>query len=149
MAKPKTARFGKFLIMLGTFVASPVYTAPCGFNSKSLVLSKDLTEIVIPDCDEPDAAGWVGRDVASMSASVTGEGVLAEESAGTWLDAYENSEPVPVKITLTLSTEIITWTGFMHIASLTIGAEQGGRVNLDVDLQSDGELLKTITPVAP
>lgn len=149
MAKPKTVRFGKFVVMLGTFVASPVYSAPCGFTSKSLALSKDLTDILLPDCDEPDAASWVGRDVASMSAAVTGEGVLAEESVKKWLEAYESIEPVPVKIVLTLSTETITWTGAMHIANLTIDGENGGRCNLNVDMQSDGELVKTIAPIVP
>lgn len=147
MAKPTTARFGKFVVMLGTRVATPVYSAPCGFNSKSLALSKDLSEIVIPDCDEPDAASWVGRDVTSMSAAVTGEGILAEESAKDWLDAFETSEPTPVKIVLTLSAEKITWTGLMHIANVNIAAEQGARVTLNVDLQSDGEMVRTITPV--
>ncbi|TCQ25056.1 hypothetical protein C8J33_103232 [Rhizobium sp. PP-CC-3G-465] len=72
MAKPKTARFGKFVVMLGTRVTTPVYSAPCGFNSKSLALSKDLSEIVVPDCDDPDTASWVGRHVTSMSDAVTG-----------------------------------------------------------------------------
>ncbi|MBP1856769.1 phage tail tube protein [Rhizobium herbae] len=146
MAKPKTVRFGMFAIMLGTLVASPVYSAPCGFTSKSLALTKDLTEIVLPDCDSPDTASWVGRDVASMSAAVTGEGVLAEESVKTWLAAYDSIEPVPVKIVLTLSTETVTWTGHMHIASLTVEGENGGRCSLNVDMQSDGELIKVIAP---
>ncbi|WP_043623578.1 phage tail tube protein [Ensifer sp. ZNC0028] len=149
MAKPTTARFGAFAVMLGTLVAAPVYSAPCGFTSKSLALTKDLTEVVIPDCDAPDAASWVGRDVTSLSASVNGEGVLAAESVKTWLDAYNRTEPTPVKIVLTLKTETITWTGVMHVANLTIDAEQGGRVNLNVELSSDGELVQTITPVTP
>jgi len=135
--------------MLGTGTSTITYTAPCGFTSKSLALTKDLTEVVIPDCDAPDAASWVGRDVASMSAAVTGEGVLAGESAEAWLDAYKSTEPTPVKIVLTLKTEVITWTGLMHIASLTISAEQGGRVNLNIDMQSDGEMVQTIAPVTP
>ena len=147
MAKPTTARFGAFAVMLGDSATPIEYTAPCGFTSKSLQLTKDLTEVVIPDCDAPDAASWVGRDVASLSAQVTGEGVLAGESAKAWLDAYKSTEPVPVKIVLTLKTERITWTGLMHLASLTISAEQGGRVNLNVDMQSDGEMTQVIATI--
>ena len=133
--------------MLGTGSPTITYAAPCGFTSKSLQLSKELSEVVIPDCDAPDAASWVGRDVASLSAAVNGEGVLAEEAVDTWLAAYNSTTPVPVKIVLTLKTETIEWVGVMHIANLTIEAEQGGRVNLNVEMQSDGELVQTITPI--
>lgn len=146
MAQPKTIRFGKFAVMLGTFVTTPVYTAPCGFNSKSLTLSKELNEITIPDCDSPDIVGWVGREIASMSAAVTGEGVVAESSLPTWLAAYASSEPVPVKIVLTGSVTTYTWTGRMQIASLAFEAALGERVNLTVDMQSDGELVQTSAP---
>lgn len=143
MAQPKTIRFGMFAVMLGTFVASPVYSAPCGFNSKSLTLSKELNDISIPDCDNPDAPAWIGRDVSSMSASVTGEGVVAESALPIWLEAYKKSEPVPVKIVMTGSAQTYTFTGKMHVASLAFEAELGGRVNITVDLQSDGELSQT------
>lgn len=149
MAQPKTIRFGKFAVMLGTFVPSPVYSAPCGFNSKSLTLTKELNDINIPDCDDPDLAAWVGREIASMSASVTGEGVVAEEALPVWLEAYKSSEPVPVKIVMTGSAIVYTWTGKMHVASLAFEAALGERVNLTVDLQSDGELVQTSAPVVP
>ncbi|MDK1372952.1 MULTISPECIES: phage tail tube protein [unclassified Sinorhizobium] len=147
MAKPKTARFGAFAVMLGSGTGPITYAAPCGFTSKSLALSKELSEIVIPDCTAPDAASWVGRDVTSLSAAVNGEGVLAEESVEDWLSAYNSTAPVPVKIVLTLSTETIEWVGTMHVASLNIEAEQGGRVTLNVEMQSDGEMVQAITPV--
>ncbi|PLU24579.1 hypothetical protein BMJ26_02095 [Sinorhizobium medicae] len=147
MAKPTTARFGAFAVMLGTGSPTIIYTAPCGFTSKSLALSKELSEVVIPDCDAPDAASWVGRDVTSLSASVNGEGVLAEESVDAWLAAFNGTEPTPVKIVLTLKTERIEWVGTMHVANLSIEAETGGRVNLNVELQSDGELVQSIVPI--
>lgn len=149
MAKPTTARFGNFSVKLGNSADPIVYTAPCGFTSKSLVLTKDLTEVNIPDCDDPDAVAWVGRDAASLSAAVTGEGIAAAESAETWLDAWENVESVPVKIELVFPAKTVTWTGLMHVAELTIGAEQGGRVTLNVNMSSDGELVRVVTPVTP
>ncbi|MBO9100000.1 MULTISPECIES: phage tail tube protein [unclassified Rhizobium] len=145
MAKPTTARFGKFRILLGNSASPVVYSAPCGFTSKSLTLSKDLTDVTLPDCDDPDAVAWVGRDASSLSASVTGEGVLAAESVETWLDAYEDVESVPVKIEIEFPAKTITWTGAMHISSLNPSSEQGGRVTMSVEMQSDGELTRTTT----
>lgn len=146
MAQPTTARFGKFRVLLGNDAEPIVYTAPCGFTSKSLTLTKDLTDVNLPDCDDPDKVAWVGRDASSLSASISGEGVAAVESAEKWLDASESVESVPVKIELEFPAKTITWTGLMHISQIEIGAEQGGRVTLNVEMQSDGELVRTVTP---
>lgn len=145
MATPVTAKFGKFRILLGDDADPIVYTAPCGFTSKSMTLTKSLSEVSIPDCDDPDAPIVLGRDVESISTSVSGEGVLAASSVVTWLEAYENTESIPVKVEIEFSTGIVTWTGLMHIESLELGAEQGGRVTINVSMQSDGALVRTDT----
>jgi hypothetical protein len=145
MAQPSTARFGKFRILLGNEADPIVYTAPCGFTSKNLTLTKDLIDVTIPDCDDPDAVSWIGRDASTLSASVSGEGVLAAESVETWLDAWENVNAVPVKIEIEFPAKTITWTGLMHVASLNPSTEQGGRVTMTVEMQSDGELVRTVS----
>lgn len=143
MAQPTTARFGKFKIELGDGESPEVFAAPCGFTSKSLTLTKNLTEVNIPDCDDPDAVAWVGRDAESLSAAVSGEGVLASESVDTWLEAVENVDSVNVKVTIEFAAKTITWLGRMHIATFTPSAEQGGRVTVSVEMQSDGELVRS------
>jgi hypothetical protein len=145
MVAPVTARFGKFRVLIGDGASPIVYTAPCGFTSKSLTLTKDLTDVNLPDCDDPDAVAWVGRDASSLSASVSGEGVMASQSIETWLDAWENVESVPVKIEVEFPAKTVTWTGYMHVATFTAGAEQGGRATANVELQSDGELVRVVT----
>lgn len=145
MAPPITARFGKFRVLLGSGTGPVVYAAPCGFTSKSLTLGKSLSEVSIPDCDDPDKPITIGRDVESTTASIDGEGVLAASAVVTWLDAYESTDSIPVKIEVEFSTGTVTWTGNMHVESLEIGAEQGGRVTINVTMQSDGELARTDT----
>lgn len=146
MAQPTTVKSGSFRVYLGDSASPIVYTAPCGFTSKSLTLTKNLNEINIPDCDDPDAVAWVGRDAATLSMSVTGEGVLASESVEAWLDAWEDDESVPVKVELVFPAKTITWTGLMHIATFTSGAEQGSRATANVEMQSDGEMTRVVTP---
>lgn len=144
MAKPTTVRFGKMLIKVATVAAPTVFVAPCGFTSKSLALSKNLEEINIPDCDNPDDPAWVGRDVSSLTASVSGEGVLAEESLQMWISAFQSTDPVPVEIELVLAgTASFVWTGLMHVSTVTVSGEQGSRVTISVEMQSDGELVGT------
>lgn len=145
MAAPTTARFGKFRVLIGDS-ASPInYTAPCGFTSKSLVLSKNLTDVNIPDCDDPDDPAWVGRDVESLTASITGEGVMAYESIERWMLAFEDVDSVHIKIEIEFPLVTYVYTGLMHLSSLTMGAEAGGRITANVEMQSDGELVRTVT----
>lgn len=144
MAQPITARFGKFRVLID-LLATGTYAAPCGFTSKSFTQTKSLSEVSLPDCDDPDAPIVLGRDVESLSASVSGEGVLAASSVLTWQEAYESTESVNVKVEIEFSTGTVTWTGKMHIESLEMGGEQGGRVTLNVSMQSDGALIRTDT----
>ncbi|WP_296584226.1 phage tail tube protein [Xanthobacter sp.] len=146
MAQPTTARFGKFRIKLETAPGSGIFAAPCGFTSKSLTLTKNLTEVNLPDCEDPDAVAWVGRDAESLSASVSGEGVLAAESVETWLDAWESVDSIGVMLEIEFPAKTVTWAGKMHIATLNPSSEQGGRVTMSTEMQSDGELVRTVSP---
>jgi len=144
MAAPVTTKFGKFRVMLGDGNSPEQFAAPCGFTSKSLTLTKNLNEVNIPDCDDPDAVAWVGRDAVTLSMQVSGEGVLASESVETWLAAFESEAPVNVRVEIEFPAKTIVWEGFMHIATFNPSAEQGGRVQISVEMQSDGEMVRTV-----
>ncbi len=149
MAKATTIKGGKFRVLIGNDASPIVYSAPCGFTQRSITLNKGLEEVNIPDCDDPDKVDWVGRDATSLSMTVSGEGVLAEESVEVWLDAWENLESVPLKIEWEFPAKTVTWTGSMQIESLEAGAANAGRATLNVSMQSDGEMVRTVTPVTP
>lgn len=142
MAQPTTIKGGKVLVKLGS--GSPLtYEAPCGFTQRSLTLTKNLEEVNIPDCDDPDQVDWVGRDATSLSMSVSGEGVLAAESVETWLAAWEDVESVPVQIDIVFPANTITWVGYMHVESIEVGANNGQRVTANISMQSDGEMVRS------
>lgn len=145
MAQPTTIRFGKLRVLIGDSNSPINYAAPCGFTSKALTLAKNLTDVNLPDCELPDAPAWVGRDVESLTASITGEGVMAAESVEVWMNAFEDTDSVPVKVEIEFPLITYTYTGLMHVANVVFGAEQGGRVTANVELQSDGELARTLT----
>lgn len=148
MAKATTIKGGKFRVLLGNDAEPIAYAAPCGFTQRSIALTKGLEEVNIPDCDDPDAIDWVGRDATSLSMSISGEGVLAEESVEVWLDAWEDLESVPVKVEWEFPTKTITWTGNMQAETIEAGAANAGRATLNVSLQSDGAMVRVVTPAA-
>lgn len=146
MAQATTIKAGMIRVMLGNDATPTVYAAPCGFTQRSITLNKGLQEVQIPDCDDPDKVDWLGRDATSLSMSVSGEGVLASESVETWLDAFDSVDSVPVRIEWQFPAKTITWTGRMHVESMEVGANNGQRATNNVSLQSDGEMVRVVTP---
>lgn len=145
MTQPTTIRGGKVRVLLGNSATPIVYTAPCGFNQRTVTINKGLEEVNIPDCNDPDLVNWLGRDAVSLSMTIAGEGVLAEESVETWLDAVESVESIPAKVEWEFPTKLITWTGKMHVESLEAGAQDGRRVTGNVSMQSDGQMVRVVT----
>lgn len=145
MADATTIKGGMVAVLLGDDATPPNYDAPCGLTQRSITINKGLEEIQIPDCDDPDAVDWLGRDAVSLSMSAGGEGVLAEESVETWLDAVENPDSVPAKVIWTFPGKTITWTGRMHVESFEVTAQNKRRVPCNVSLQSDGKMTRVMS----
>ena len=146
MPAPVTARPGRFVISLGDGGSPEAFVAPCGFTSKSFTWSRNLAEVTIPDCDDPDAPFWQSRDVESLSCSVSGEGVLAAEAVPTWLDVLNSLDSVNVQIEITFTNgSILLIEGAMQMESLELAAQQGQRVSINVSMQSDGPMTQTWT----
>lgn len=146
MAQATTIKGGKVRVLLGNDEDPVVYASPCGFSQRSITLTKGLEEVNIPDCDDPDKVDWLGRDATSLSMAVSGEGVLASESVETWLDAFDSVDSVPAKVEWEFPTKTITWTGFMHVETMEVGANNGQRATNSVSMQSDGAMTRVVTP---
>src|SRR5690606_11224625 len=117
MAQPTTARPGKMRILLGDGGSPESFSAPCGLTSRAFSPTKNFGESPVPDCDDPDAPYWIGRDVQSMSASVSGEGVLAAEAAETWMEATFSTESVNVLIEIEFTTGVWSFAGAFHVTA--------------------------------
>lgn len=142
MAAPVTIKGGKVSVKIGDGASPEVFSAPCGFTSRSITFSKALNDFQLPDCDDPDSVDWLGRDAVSLSMSVSGEGIMAADAVETWVEAWESVDSVSVKIEIVFPAATHTWTGLMHVESLEVGAPNGQRVTLNVSMQSDGKLTR-------
>lgn len=126
--------------------AAIIYAAPCGLTTKNLQISKNLTEVDIPDCDDPDAPSWIARDVQNLSVTISGDGVAAAESVPDWNAAAISTESVPMKVDIIFSSGTKTFTGDFIVDQLTFGAQAGARVTLGFNAQSDGQVFDAWTP---
>jgi len=145
MSQPSTVRPSKLRVLLGDGGSPEVFTAPCGLTSKSLNLNKNLSDVSIPDCDDPDAPYWLARDVESLSMEISGEGLLAAEYEADWNDANFSTEPRSVRVELEFTTGTRVFAGAFHV-TCSISGQQGQRVSINVSMQSDGIITSTWTP---
>lgn len=143
--QPSTLRPSKMRVLLGDGADPETFSAPCGLTSKSLTLNKNLSDVSIPDCDDPDAPYWLARDVESLSMEISGEGLLAAEYEANWNAANFSTEPVNVRVELEFTTGTRVFAGAFHVTASYSG-QQGQRVSINVSMQSDGIIASTWTP---
>src|ERR1700744_4113347 len=82
--KPTVIAGTKLLILVGDGASPEVFAQPCGLTNNTFSLTSATGSTVIPFCDDPEAAAWDSKEVTSLSAQVTGSGVMAVESFEIW-----------------------------------------------------------------
>jgi len=135
MTQASTLKFSQFLVQLGNGAAPEVFASPCGLNSRSFNRTAATNETNVPDCDDPDAPSWLERDVVSLSAAISGAGVVADEDFDDWNSWLESGLTKNVKITLGARV----WIGPYKCTRLNVTGNRGSRTTFDVSLDSDGE----------
>jgi predicted secreted protein len=146
MALATTVPFKNFKVFLGNGATPEVFTSPCGLTSASLALTKDTNSTVVPDCTDPDAAAWVERDVVSLSAAISGSGVLATESLATWEAAFISTSPVNARVQVDVPTVGGYWSGAFHVTRFEPSGTRGNRVNATIAMESDGVVTWVAVP---
>lgn len=144
MAKPITSRSSQFMIKLGDGGSPEVFEAPCGLNTKGINFTKEMNDVAVPDCDDPDAPAWAERAVTVMSAEISGEGILAMGDLDTWIEFNESTISRNAQIVLDVDAPNASlggmWTGKFLMSGFNVTAEQGNKVQVSVSMQSDGQV---------
>jgi hypothetical protein len=142
MAQATAISFSKFRVKLGNAASPEVFTAPCGFNSRSFRRTKNTNEVDLPDCTDEDLPAYVGREVRSLDWSISGEGILSEEAVSTWETWYASTASKNIKVELVFlgSPGTITLTGAAHLTSYEVSGTRGDKVQISVEILGDGVL---------
>jgi Phage tail tube protein len=145
MTQATTYPFSKFLVKIGDGASPEVFTDPCGLTTKGLTRTANLNDTNVPDCDDPDAPSWLGRDVVSYQAAIAGAGVVAQESFANWEEWWNAGETRNVKIELGTPAEF-AWTMPAKLQEFAITAERGNKVQMTVAIVSDGAVVPVVIP---
>lgn len=131
-----TLKFSQFLIELGNGAVPEVWAAPCGLTSRGFSRTAATNDTNNPPCDDPDAPSWLERDVVSLSGSLSGSGVVADEDYDVWETWFNGAVSKNVRITLGTRT----WIGACLLTKLDITGSRGKRTELSVSIDTDGEM---------
>jgi len=108
-------------------------------NAKGMAFSADMSESSVPDCDDPDAPSWMERVTRSLSAGVSGEGLLAEETFAFWRDWFLAATAKNVRVVVDLATLPGYFQGSFVLNQFELnGAEADGKLGSTVAMSSDG-----------
>jgi Phage tail tube protein len=136
MTQASTLKFSQFLILLGDGASPEVFASPCGLNSRGFSRTAATNDTNVPSCDVPDAPSWLERDVVSLSGSLSGSGVVADEDFDVWNAWFESAVSKNVKITLGARI----WIGAAILSKLDITGSRGKRTEFSASIDTDGEL---------
>lgn len=139
MAQPTVLPGTKLIILVGDDASPESFSEPCGLTTKSFTLNATTNSTLLPDCADPEAPAWEAKDVNSLSAEVSGSGVMAVESFMTWWNWFNSADLRTCKIELNDSA-LGYWLGEFIITKLAYGGERGKKVTLDITLVNSGAL---------
>jgi len=146
MAKPTTIRFGGFLVKVGDGETPEVFAAPCGFTQRSLQFTSNTNTTQVPDCDDPDAPSWDEADVSSISAQITGQGVLAVEAHPVWNEWFFSAAVRNIRVEAPALGG--HYEGPALLTNFQIDSNIGEKVTVNVTIQNSGEW-KWVPAVGP
>jgi len=124
------------------------YSRPCGLTSHTITFNKQTNDVVIPDCDDLEAAAWVGRGVESLDMSGSGSGILAAEAVEKWWDAFRSEASIPVRIYIGAVDDTTNghyWDGNIHLSQFEVTGERGNKAQVNISFVSDGEMTHAAT----
>jgi predicted secreted protein len=94
---------------------------------------------------DPEAPAWEAKDVNALSATASGNGVMAVESFATWNEWFTSAAAKHCQIKLD-SDDLGYYSGTFILSSLKFGGTRGQKVTVDVTIVNDGAIVWVDAP---
>jgi len=133
--KPTVIAGTKLLILVGDGGSPEVFTAPCGLTNTTFTLTGATGSTVVPFCDDPEAAAWDTKEVTSLSAQVTGTGVMAVESFTLWNNWFLSGVAKNAHVKLD-NPGLGSYEGPWVLGNFKLTGTRGQKVTVDVTLDN-------------
>lgn len=143
MAKAKTYVGTAVAIFLEDASDPGTFIRPCGLTSHTITFTKNMEEVDVPDCDDPELASWIERGVRSLDLSANGSGVLAADYVDDWWAAFASTDSINARMYVGKPDNVDDgryWEGKVHVSSFEVSGERGNKAQVSVAVASDGEM---------
>ena len=137
MTAPTVLPGTKLLILVGNGGAPEAFAQPCGLTTRNFELAASTNNTLIPDCDDPEAPAWEAKDVNALSATASGQGVMAVEAFDTWNDWFTSAAARNARIMLD-DPSLGYYQGSFILSSLKFGGQRGQKITVDVTIVNNG-----------
>jgi hypothetical protein len=144
----KHAHGVKLLIMVGDAGSPEVFTAFCTVNAARSVVGEAATnDFNIPDCEDPDALGWLVREKVSLQYTAQGAGILNTPDVQAFADWLESPDPKNCQIIVDVPAADggVIFAGGFHLTHFEITGNRGSKMEATINLISDGIITVTAT----
>lgn len=140
MAQPATLKGTALYIKIGNGATPEVFTHPCLINSdRGVTFKSNTSDIIVPDCDDPDDPAWRELVKDALSAGLTGAGVL--DNKAVTIAAYTTwwKQDVAKNVQIWLGT-LGYWSGAFKLTEWQINGARSDKAKVSITLESDGEV---------
>ena len=141
----------KLLIMAGDGGSPEVFTAFCTVNAARSVVGEAATnDFNIPDCEDPEALGWLVREKVSLQYTAQGAGILNTPDVQAFVDWLADPLPHNTQIIVDVPAADggVIFAGLFHLTHFEITGNRGTKMEATINLISDGEIVVTATAAA-
>jgi hypothetical protein len=144
MAAVQHMRGVKLLIKVGDGADPEVFSLYCSINAeRSFGIRAETNRIVVPDCDDPDAPGWLITEKVSLSGDISGGGTLNTPDVPDFDAWARSSDTRNVQVHMDSVSGANGggyWEGAYHLTEFVVTGAKGNLSEVAITLQSSGEV---------
>lgn len=148
MADVNFVEFSQFQILIGDGADPEVFTPRCTINTeKSFTITPNYNDIEIPDCDDPDLPSAIFKRATSITAEVSGSGVMEADDAEFFADWCLAATAKNVKVIVGDSDAGRQFTFVGRPGPFSPSVSKNNVVNAEVSIMTDGRITSEAVPV--
>ena len=140
MALPTTLSFNGLLVQLGDGANPETFASPAGFTDKAYKTKIATGSTDVPDADNPDLPMWQEIESKTISAEITGSGVLALADLSMWRAWYISGAYKNIRVVI--SSTAANGGGYDEMQALLtdfeVTAKKGEKCAVSVTIESSG-----------
>lgn len=142
MAEAKTLAGKSLLIKVSDGGGTPVFAHPCLINAaRGIQFSSSTNERRIPDCADPELIAWTKINKVSLSAKISGAGVLNTPDTELYFGWFNSDSSKDVRVELSgvvLANGGGWWAGAFKCTDFGVDGDIGDETQCSLTLASHG-----------